>query len=99
LTLTSTIEALANTTRHAAGDCRSAEDQVLDRLPATEISAVLQDLPAEFKTAFYLTDIEGFTYREVAEITCSPLGTVTSRLHRARRAMRKSLTRPGVRSR
>jgi RNA polymerase sigma-70 factor, ECF subfamily len=58
---------------------------------AGEVSAALRDLPAEFKTAFYLTDIEGFSYLETAEIMGSPIGTVMSRLHRARRSLRGSL--------
>ena len=93
LLLTSTIEGLADTPRHATGDSRPAEDQVLDRVLAAEISAALRDLPADFKTAFYLTDIEGFSYREAAEIMGTPLGTVTSRLHRARYSLRGSITR------
>ena len=93
LLLTSTIEVLADTPRHATGDSRPAEEQVLDRLVAAEVSAALRDLPEDFKAAFYLTDIEGFSYREAAEIMGTPLGTVTSRLHRARYSLRSSITR------
>jgi len=92
LLLTSTIEGLADIPRHITGDSRPAEEQVLDRVLAAEVSAALRDLPADFKTAFYLTDIEGFSYREAAEIMGSPLGTVTSRLHRARYSLRSRLT-------
>jgi RNA polymerase sigma-70 factor (ECF subfamily) len=91
LLLTSTMEGLADIPRHATGDSRPAEEQVLDRMLAAEVSAALRDLPADFKTAFYLTDIEGFSYREAAEIMGSPLGTVTSRLHRARYSLRSRL--------
>ena len=90
LLLTGTIEGLADTPRHPTGDSRPAEEQVLDRMLATEVSAGLRDLPADFKTAFYLTDIEGFSYREAAEIMGSPPGTVTSRLHRASYSLRSS---------
>ena len=91
LLLTSTIEVLADTPRHATGDSRPAEEQVLDRHVAAEVSAALRDLPEDFKAAFYLTDIEGFSYREAAEIMGTPLGTVTSRLHRARYSLRSHL--------
>jgi len=91
LLLTGTIEGLADTPRTATGDCRPAEEQVIDRMLAAELSSALRDLPAEFKTVFYLTDIEGFSYREAAEIMGSPLGTVTSRLHRARYSLRSSI--------
>lgn len=69
-----------------------AEDLVQETLMlAAEVAAALRDLPVEFRTAFYLTDMEGFSYREAAEIMGSPLGTVMSRLHRARRNLRNTL--------
>lgn len=75
-----------------AQDCeaapRSAEDVALDRLPDSEVIRALRELPGDFRTAVYLADVEGFTYREVADIMHCPVGTVMSRLHRARAQLR-----------
>jgi RNA polymerase sigma-70 factor, ECF subfamily len=70
---------------------RSAEETALDRLPDTPVIAALKDLPQDFRTAVYLADMEGFSYREVADIMRCPVGTVMSRLHRARRQLRGQL--------
>jgi RNA polymerase sigma-70 factor (ECF subfamily) len=76
----------------AGAEPRSAEAEALDRMPAEEIRQALRELPAEFRTTVYLTDVEGYTYHETAAIMGTPVGTVMSRLHRARRALRTSLT-------
>ncbi len=70
---------------------RSAEDVALDRLPDSTIIRALGELPHEFRTAVYLADVEGFSYREVAAIMHCPIGTVMSRLHRARGQLRTML--------
>ena len=70
---------------------RSAEETALDRLPDTSVIAALKELPQDFRTAVYLADMEGFSYREVADIMHCPVGTVMSRLHRARRQLRGQL--------
>jgi RNA polymerase sigma-70 factor, ECF subfamily len=70
---------------------RSAEDVALDRLPDATVIRALQELPRDFRTAVYLADVEGFTYREVADIMRCPVGTVMSRLHRARSQLRSML--------
>lgn len=70
---------------------RSAEAEVLGRLPDPRIQAGLQAVPVNLRTAVYLHDVEGLAYREIAAITGVPLGTVTSRLHRGRRRMRSTL--------
>jgi RNA polymerase sigma-70 factor, ECF subfamily len=70
---------------------RSPETLVLERIPAPEVAAALDALPAEFRRALLLTDVGGLTCKETAELMGSPLGTVMSRLHRARAAVRASL--------
>ncbi|MCI2975658.1 MAG: sigma-70 family RNA polymerase sigma factor [Ferrimicrobium sp.] len=73
----------------AAG--RSAEEEVLDRITDTDVKAAIDSLPEQFRLAVVLSDIEGFSYKEIAEIMDVPLGTVMSRLHRGRRAMQRAL--------
>src|SRR5262244_261111 len=74
-----------------APPARSAEAEALDRLADSEILRALRDLPEEFRVAIYLADIEGYPYREVAEIMGTPIGTVMSRLHRGRSKLREAL--------
>jgi RNA polymerase sigma-70 factor (ECF subfamily) len=62
-------------------------------------AAALRDLPADFRTAIYLADIEGYPYREVARIMGTPIGTVMSRLHRGREKLRAKLTGYGPQGR
>ena len=69
----------------------SAETEVLERLPDEEVQAALQSLPEQFRLAVLLADVEGFSYKEIAEILDVPIGTVMSRLHRGRRALEKLL--------
>jgi RNA polymerase sigma-70 factor, ECF subfamily len=70
---------------------RSAEAEAMDRLGDAEILQALQDLPETFRTTVYLADIEGYTYKEIAEMMNTPVGTVMSRLHRGRGRLREAL--------
>ena len=70
---------------------RSAEDELLDHLTEGEVKEALESLPEQFRMAVLLADVEGFSYKEIAEILDIPIGTVMSRLHRGRRALEKRL--------
>jgi RNA polymerase sigma-70 factor, ECF subfamily len=74
----------------------SAETEALDRTTDSDLLRALRDLPNEFRTAVYLADIEGYPYREIAEIMGTPVGTVMSRLHRGRRKIREQLIAGGT---
>jgi RNA polymerase sigma-70 factor (ECF subfamily) len=69
----------------------SAETSVLEALPDEDVQEALQSRPEQFRIAVLLADVEGFSYKEIAEITDVPIGTVMSRLHRGRRALEKRL--------
>jgi RNA polymerase sigma-70 factor (ECF subfamily) len=69
----------------------SAEDQVLDRLPDTDVKEALESLSENFRIPVLLADVEGFSYKEIADIMETPIGTVMSRLHRGRKALEKAL--------
>ena len=70
---------------------RSAEDELMDWFTEAEVKQAVEDLPEQFRLAVLLADVEGFSYKEIAEILDIPIGTVMSRLHRGRKALQKAL--------
>ena len=81
----------------AASAGRSAEEEVLDHFTEGEVKAAVEALPEQFRMAVLLADVEGFSYKEIADILDIPIGTVMSRLHRGRKALQKTLHEFGMR--
>src|SRR6478736_8049264 len=69
----------------------SAETTVLDTIPDQAVKDAVESLPERFRLPVLLADVEGFSYKEIAEIMDTPIGTVMSRLHRGRKALEKAL--------
>ncbi|WP_439710221.1 sigma-70 family RNA polymerase sigma factor [Demequina lignilytica] len=82
---------LAAAAEHTSSGLASAEDHALDSLGDDEIRRALSELSEDFRMAVYLSDVEGFAYKEIAEIMDTPVGTVMSRLHRGRKLLREKL--------
>ena len=74
----------------------SAESEALEQLASSPVMRALRDLPDCFKTVVYLADVQGYQYAEIADMMGTPIGTVMSRIHRARRMLRAQLAGSGV---
>ncbi len=83
---------LARAASHSSRGLRSAETEALDHLPDSDVTRALASIGEDFRLAVYLADVEGFSYKEIAEIMETPIGTVMSRLHRGRKQLRELLT-------
>ncbi|MBO0679887.1 sigma-70 family RNA polymerase sigma factor [Mycolicibacterium sp. S2-37] len=84
-------------TRQSGRGTRSAEEHAIELLPNAELRAAFLSLPEQFRTTVYYADVAGYTFREIAELTDVPMGTVMSRLHRGRKQLRLLLTLSGER--
>lgn len=82
---------IADASSHTSHLGKSAEDEVLENIADKDVKDALAAMPEEFRMAVYLSDVEGFSYKEIAEIMEVPTGTVMSRLHRGRKLLRESL--------
>lgn len=82
---------LARAEQHTSSGLRSAEADALDRMPDSVVKDAMAQLGPDFRLAVYLADVEGFSYKEIAEIMETPIGTVMSRLNRGRTQLRGML--------
>ena len=81
----------ADAMSHTPDGLASAEIEALKRIPDQRIIDALMDISEDYRMVVYYADVEGFAYKEIAEILDVPIGTVMSRLHRGRKALRKKL--------
>jgi RNA polymerase sigma-70 factor (ECF subfamily) len=86
-----TIEEFYDLIRSESTESTDLQKRIFDNLLDDEISIALDSLPESFRTAIILCDLEGMTYDEISEILECPIGTVRSRLHRARNILASKL--------
>ena len=82
---------IAAAAEHTSTGLASAEQEALDQITDVEVKQALSELSEDFRMAVFLSDVEGFAYKEIAEIMDTPVGTVMSRLHRGRKLLREML--------
>ncbi|MDO5082557.1 sigma-70 family RNA polymerase sigma factor [Arachnia propionica] len=82
---------LARAASHDSQGLRSAEMEALDSTPDQVVAEAMAALPENYRLAVYLADVEGFSYKEIAAIMDTPVGTVMSRLNRGRSQLRTVL--------
>jgi RNA polymerase sigma-70 factor (ECF subfamily) len=82
---------IAESASHTSDQGKSAEDEVLENMPDGDVKNALGEIPEEFRLAVYYADVEGYSYKEIADILGIPSGTVMSRLHRGRKLLRELL--------
>ncbi len=82
---------LAAAAEHQSSGLASAEQLALESIGDDDVRNALAELSDDFRMAVFLSDVEGFAYKEIAEIMDTPVGTVMSRLHRGRRMLREKL--------
>ncbi|MDO4761235.1 MAG: sigma-70 family RNA polymerase sigma factor [Corynebacterium sp.] len=82
---------LLTSSMHEAIGLESAEVEALRNIPDGTIAHAMMELADDYRMVVYYADIEGFAYKEIAEIMDTPLGTVMSRLHRGRKMLRSAL--------
>ncbi len=70
---------------------KSAEDELFELVTDERVTEALRDLPDHFRLPVILSDLQGLSYKEIAEVLDVPIGTVMSRLHRGRKALQKAL--------
>ncbi len=82
---------LAKAASHDSRGLRSAEMEALDKTPDSVVADAMASLSDNYRLAVYLSDVEGFSYKEIAAIMDTPIGTVMSRLNRGRAQLRRAL--------
>ena len=82
---------LARAASHDSQGLRSAEMEALDNTPDAAVAEAMAGLAENYRLVVYLSDVEGFSYKEIATIMGTPIGNVMSRLNRGRAQLRKSL--------
>ena len=83
---------LAAAASHDEKGLVSAEAEALDNIPSSQLRTALESLSEDQRVVVLLSDVEGFAYKEIADMLDIPIGTVMSRLHRGRRNLREGLS-------